>query len=339
MSKRNVVPAAFVNATPAGPVEITISSNTTNYNLATALSNLGYNGSDPVKVTINSGITVYSTSTATYALNAASSTYGYSNGIEFVVNGQIMGMGGNATTTTPGTPVGAMYVRGSVTITLGTSGKILGGGGAGATCYYRDRDSSSKSTSYDYLYCYGGGGSGGGLSYAANNPSPGSYGSNGSAYNLNILPTYGYTAASGGFGGGPGGSICLSGFEMTNSGARVTGGGGGRLHNLFSGQVSGSYSYYPNNTNYWARGGAGFGNGIGGNGSRSSTTGVFLSGGGGGGYGSRGGSASSYISASSTTGITSNYTYGQPGAAITKYSGATVTFAGASVSGRVYGTY
>jgi hypothetical protein len=342
MSKRNVTPAAFVNATPAGPFEVTFSSNTTNVQLQNTLQNSGYNGSAPVKVTIDSGVTVYSTANTAPAINAVDFGGGYTfpNGIEFVVNGQIMGCGGAGVQGGPSAGSAAMYVRGAVTITLGTNGRIFGGGGAGASCYFRDRD-SGKNTSYDFLYVYGGGGAGGGRSYSvANNPSPGSYGASGTASNLSAISgSYGYTAASGGFGGGPGGSICLSGYELSSSGVYISGGGGGRLHNQFSGQVSGSYSYYPGNTNYWARGGSGFGSSIGGNGTLSVTTGTFLAGGGGGGYGARGGSAASYTSTGSSNGTTSNYTYGNPGAAITKYSGATVTFAGESVSGRVYGTY
>ena len=340
MSKRNVLPAAFATSTPAGPFELTISSNTTNYNLSNALQSGGWNGSDDIRVTINSGIYVTSTAINVFAFSFGS-TYNY-NGIntEIVLNGIIMGHGGNAVTGTPSTPSGALFIRGNVTITLGSSSRILGGGGTGGSCRWRDRDTSGKSTTFDDLFVYGGGGAGGGSGGTTNNPSPGSLGVNGSTFNANFISgSYNATTASGGYGGGAGASFASSGFELANTGVAIRGGGGGRFFNGFTNQVNGPQSNNPSNSSFYVVGGYGRGLGIGGDASRNVTSGLYLGAGGGGGFGSRGGNATVYASASTSIGSANTFSRGNPGAAITKDTNATLTFAGSSVSGKIYGTY
>lgn len=114
-----------------------LSSNTSNFNLRTAIVNAGWNQSAPVNVTctINSGVTVFASSTGVYAFTTGSS-YPAGSAISIVNNGTILGRGGNggngAGSTTGGGGGGggpALFVGAAVTIT--NNGRIAGGGGGG----------------------------------------------------------------------------------------------------------------------------------------------------------------------------------------------------------------
>ena len=93
---------------------LVIATNTTNYNLRTAVIAAGWNQSLPVNVTctINSGVTVYATSTGTYAFNTGTS-FPAGSTINIINNGTILGAGGAG---------GSGGHQGSVTV--GTSGAV-----------------------------------------------------------------------------------------------------------------------------------------------------------------------------------------------------------------------
>jgi len=149
----------------ANDFTLTISSDTTDIDIATAATAAGWNGSVYLMVVINSGIYVSATSTASPAMTISGS---FPNGLKVTNNGYIVGKGGaggaggDATNTsaTYGSAGGAggkaLSVSSSVTFD-NTSGVIAGGGGGGG----------GSAGSYDQisnLYSYGGDGGGGGRS-------------------------------------------------------------------------------------------------------------------------------------------------------------------------------
>lgn len=214
---------------------ITISANTQNFNLLTAMQALGYvNGNAfSATVTINSGVYVWSNTTATAAFDTGAITG--TGTISIINNGYIMGKGGDGvtsgTTSNPGGP--AINIQKPITLT--NNSYIGGGGGAGAVA--------------------GGGGAGGGVGGANTTTSGvgggggavGASGGNGSGSGSGgggrIMPGVGGTGStmtsstnqnSPGFGGGAGGG----GFSQTYQGGQCTqgivrfvyqgfGGGGG----------------------------------------------------------------------------------------------------------------
>ena len=88
----------FYDTTAATP--ITISSNTNNYNIKTAVQNAGAGLDVPVLLTINSGVTVGSTSTGTPAMKTDT---GWSQGVTITItnNGSIVGASGSDTSANP----------------------------------------------------------------------------------------------------------------------------------------------------------------------------------------------------------------------------------------------
>jgi hypothetical protein len=85
----------FYGAASVVVINITIASNTNNYDLYTAVSaNPAYvPGASNITATINSGITVGSTSTGTYAFSVPSA-FGAGDIITVVNNGTVVGAGG-----------------------------------------------------------------------------------------------------------------------------------------------------------------------------------------------------------------------------------------------------
>lgn len=146
-------------------LSITITGNTTNYNVYTAASSQPtYDaGKTDLTLTINPGVIVYSTSTGSSALSVPSS-FNPADTVTIVNNGTILGAGGGGGTgvyygsgyNTNGSPGGpALYVARPVTFT--NNNRIAGGGGGGA--------GGLGSVSYigpDTGYWQGGGGGGGG---------------------------------------------------------------------------------------------------------------------------------------------------------------------------------
>ena len=161
----------------------TISSNTTNANLATLATAAGWNGSSNLLATIDSGVYIYSTSTGTPALTVSGSVPG---GVSLVNNGLIVGRGGNggnganaSTSAIAGSAGGAggvaLSVSSAITITNnGTIGGGGGGGGGGGNYANYSCEASAWSTSH------GGGGGGGRVN--ASGGAAGAYGNIGYVY-------------------------------------------------------------------------------------------------------------------------------------------------------------
>jgi hypothetical protein len=256
----------------------TISSNITNYNLGTAMTAAGWNGTDPVvaTVTINAGVSVFSTSVSNAGFTVptlpATSTVSVTN------NGIIYGAGGAAGFIPGG--AGGVGLSVSYPTTFTNNGFITGGGG--------------------------GGGAGADLpsTLCLNNASTAG-GNGGSAIqifaNLTMFNTSGIYGGGGG-GGGGGQSFVGSNCGVTIS-ASGGGGGGGRSYGGGAGGPRGCYRFCSTNPGDYggiagsngtssgggAGGAAGFNNGVfggaGGNGGTWATVGAA------GGIGSAGGAA------------------------------------------------
>ena len=168
------------------PLTYTISNHTANVEIDNAsLLLAGWDGLGPVTIEVPAGIYVYSDSTALPGMTISGV---YPNGITLVVDGYIIGMGGNGAggasvqvNATAGGP--ALSISCDCTIT--GSGYIAGGGGGGGNYRY-------YASSTTYTYYTGGGGAGGG-----NNP----------VSQFDPLPAVGTVGAdyNRGYGGGAGG--------------------------------------------------------------------------------------------------------------------------------------
>ena len=238
----------------------TISTHQAYLNLRSwAISN-GWNGSAAAEITIASGIYVYSDNVATPALTMDS----FPGGLTLIVNGYIMGKGGNGGSfyTRPENPAVAYAPEaGGVALALGgnivinaTNGYIAGGGGGGG------------GGNGAWSFSGGGGGAGGGAGGGVTDAS-------------------GYSSAGGG-GGGLGGA---GGNGAGNSAAEYSGGGGGGrvLPGAGASGISSLGSAY---------GVGGYGGGAGGSGGAAGATSSSkvpgaVAGGGGGGWGAAGGAA------------------------------------------------
>ena len=225
---RSTVAATVGTASPNTPVgvfqvDLTISTNTPNYNLKVAAIAAGWDQIIPLiaTVTVNSGVYVYATSTGNAAFDTGS---GYPGGstITLLNNGYIMGMGGAGGSMGVNGQAGGNAINAMLPMIIASSsGYIMGGGGGGG----------GGGFSYNFLYpCkyqyptgdgFGGGGGGGGAGY---NPSSGAAGG--------IPPSgvdkrNGYAGApgtaGGGGAGGAGGCFGCSGVKSGGSG----GNGGG----------------------------------------------------------------------------------------------------------------
>ena len=193
-------------------INLTLASNTKNYNIFSNKGGSYVAGKSIINLTINGGVVVGSTSTSTYAMDTGS---GWATGdvINITNNGYIAGKGGNGnggggtnTDGSPGTAGGSsMNLQWNITTFTNSSGYVYSGGG-------------------------GGGGGGGGSS------SNGYPGAGGAGSTHGIMP--GYTAnynggltrgakANGNPGGGGGAFIGNVGTVGTNPGNRGPGAGGG----------------------------------------------------------------------------------------------------------------
>jgi len=224
---------------------LTISSNTYNYNLATAAPGAGWPGSSAIQLTINPGVVVGSTSTETFALQIPSAL-NPAPSITVINNGTVIGMGGaggdggrggspaiipsGTVLSTPGAGAGtALFVGRPVVIT--NNGTLAGGGGGGGGGGGRPRTSTSAPPRR-----WGGGG-GGGAGFNG--------GAGGAAGNFEPVgpatPGTGGTVPAGGAGGdgrgpagpdpaysgGPGGGQGASGVAGSTAGPIAAGSGGG----------------------------------------------------------------------------------------------------------------
>lgn len=184
-------------------IDLTIASDTQNYNLLTAASNTGrYRaGKSDIRLNINSGVYVGSTSTSA-ALNISGFTIG--DTIRVTNNGVIIGKGGNGGNAGSGGGGGSNGQGGGLAIlltyptTIYNYGTIAGGGGGGGA--------GQGGTTYGSCG-YGGGsfsgsGGGGGAGYT---PGSGGSGSNGGSSGTRTSGGAAGTGEGGaGAGGGPG---------------------------------------------------------------------------------------------------------------------------------------
>jgi hypothetical protein len=212
---------------------ITVSGNTQNFNLNTALIAAGWNGTDVVEatITVNAGVYVWSDSTASAGMSIT--TLPANSTVALINNGFIIGKGGNggpsfgiASTADgraglPGGP--AISLANNITIT--NNSYIAGGGGGGAGGY----DDG------------GGGGAGGGT---------GGAGKQGFSAFATVA-------------GGAGGSIGQSGSNgaaQTNTGQNEQYGGGGGGGRVLPG-TGAPIAFYNSGTDSAGRGGQAGGGG------------------------------------------------------------------------------
>ena len=171
--------SSFYGASSSATINITISSNTNNYNLWNSKGGAYSAGNTTINVTINSGVTIGSTSTGTYAFDTGT---GWASGdtITIINNGIVKGKGGNGgdgadvTNNSSGGLVsssaagaggaGGSAFRAQFATSITNNGTFAGGGGGGggggATRYY-NLDSKTNSISFSVIAGGGGGGAAG----------------------------------------------------------------------------------------------------------------------------------------------------------------------------------
>ena len=233
-------------------VNLTIGSNTKNYNIKSAVGGSYSSGKTIVNLTINSGVIVGSTSTSTYALDTGS---GWATGdvINITNNGYIAGHGGNG---------GQAKDSHSYPFKHGYLGT------AGGSSINLQWNITTFSNTSGYVYSGGGGGGGGGAGDTNRGWKGG--GGAGSSVGLRGVGTDVYEPAEngglthGGYGGwhvtggyGSGGALNangLHGFDATHESGGGGGGGGG-------GGASGGRGGNGSMTFYLEPGGAGGGHG------------------------------------------------------------------------------
>lgn len=226
----------------------TISANlSTPQNLRTVALANGWNGSDALLATLGTNVTISSDTTGSPALTVNGS---FPNGVVFINNGYVVGMGGAGgnggnfdVVGLPGSPgaAGGNALTVSVAITLQNNGTIGGGGGGaggGGTVY----------DPYNGPYGWVGGGGGGGRTGVVNSsggaagtgnyyqrsrdPTPGSSGtfsSGGSGGQSGAPPNPDARGGAGGTGGdwGTAGAAGQDGYAPPAFGLPVTSGGAG----------------------------------------------------------------------------------------------------------------
>ena len=228
----------FYGQSGRATVNITLSSNTNNYNIYSNRGGSYVAGSTDVTLTINSGVTIGSTSTGSYALDTGSGwTSGDTitivnsgtvkgrganggNGGSVVFNGSISG-GGNGGT-------GGPAFRAQFACTFTNNGSVYGGGGGGGGGGSQYGVLAiGKDTSNITTHGHGGGGgagvnggsggSGGTGSGGTGDPDTGNSGSSGSS-------TAGGAGGSGdgGLAGGAGGGLGSNGSSGTNPSASLS---------------------------------------------------------------------------------------------------------------------
>jgi hypothetical protein len=186
----------------------TITSHQDRANLRTLALNAGWNGSSAVVATLASGVWIYSATTATAALTIDGS---FPNGVTFINNQYVAGMGGNGGSGNSGVGLaGGPALSVSTYVTIYNYGYIAGGGGGGGAGGYGGTNT--------YTFSGGGGGGAGGTGLGTSIGGTGGtgLGTTPIANGANGGNNY---ANSGGAGGGAGGS--------SSAGTGGTGGSGG----------------------------------------------------------------------------------------------------------------
>jgi hypothetical protein len=222
------------------PIALTISANTSNYNIYDNRGGTYVAGNSKVTLTINSGVVVFSTSTGSPALTTGSS-WTTGDEITIVNNGTILGRGGTGgngalTGGTGGGGGGALQAQFAVSVD--NQNRIAGGGGGGGG------GASSSVAEESGTYSAGGGGGGGGIGNGTGGSGGSTTGpfvpgqSNGSAGQSGTLTAAGNGGNGGAypFGpaqpfpggvGGAGGTYGSSGSTGANAYAGQNGGPGG----------------------------------------------------------------------------------------------------------------
>jgi hypothetical protein len=217
-------------------LNITISSNTNNYNLyTTASANPEYQaGITDINLTVNPGVTVGSSSISTYALSIPSD-FNSGDNVTLINEGTIVGKGGNGGNGgnnggggSGQTGGNALYVNRTTTITNnGTlAGAGGGGSGSGSAAVQTGTHPKGGGAAYGYYMGNGGGGgagvnpgsggTGGPSSTSGNNGSAGTATAGGAGGPRNSTP-FGYTGA-----GGAGGARGSAGSTAENYGGSTT---------------------------------------------------------------------------------------------------------------------
>ncbi len=243
---------------------LTISSNTNNYNIASAVSSAGGDLNTPVILTINSGVTVGSTSSGTAAMYT-STGWGSGTTINITNNGSIIGSNGSNTSSQAGGGNGGNGAGGAasagsagsgsadsannggdafehsqtadnnLSVTFATAGTRTGGS-AGTKTLNGGGGGGGGGGSADWWYgggcCYGvAGGGGGGHGTGGGTVGTGGTGSYTNTYGANGSGTNGgaggCSGSNCGGNGGNGGAISTSGQTGATSSDGHTGGSGG----------------------------------------------------------------------------------------------------------------
>ncbi len=220
----------FTNCSINTPTLLTISSDTANYNIATALENP--TSAKNVILTINSGVTVYSTSASSPALDTGTLPSGST--VKIVNSGTIIGAGGaGGNGGSNGAPNGGSGGNGGNSINIqlsvtidNTNGNIFGAGGTGG--------GGGASTYAGGLSGAGGGGGGGGAGTACGAGGTGGTGDpyNGAAGTMGCSTSGAGGAGGIGFGGnggngGSGGDYGVPGNSGQNGTGNAPVGSGG----------------------------------------------------------------------------------------------------------------
>ena len=193
---------------------VTITSNTTDYNIKTAAIAGGWNQTTAMNatITINTGIYVYASTTGTYGMQTGV-TFPAGSKLAIINNGFIVGhggSGGSGATTGAGTGGGPAFLA-SNAVSITNNGTIGGGGGGGGGCSSGFAGATGGGGGGGIVLGPGGGAGGGGAGGAGTLSAPGAGGTGG--------------AGPGGAGGGYGAAGGAGGTNYTNIGG--AGGGGG----------------------------------------------------------------------------------------------------------------
>lgn len=215
-------------------ITLTIASDTTNYDLYTAVAPSYSAGKSDIFLTINPGVNVYSNSTGTAAV-AVPSSFTTGDVITITNNGTIVGRGGNggngALAGSPG-GTGGTGLAVAYPTTVANNNQIAGGGGGGGGGGNYPGPTTAGGGGGGAAYGSGGsqngnpagfsnaGTGGGGNSFyyapyayavAGNGGAGGTWGSSGSAGNAGYYVEFGF------YPGGPGGSGGATGNSITGN--------------------------------------------------------------------------------------------------------------------------
>lgn len=246
------MPTDFYGKANAFVVNVTLSSDTAEYNMKSAAIAAGWNQTDvlDMTVTINSGVSVYANSTSNVAF-VTGSTFPTGTSLKLINNGTIVGRGGNGGNggysntasggngSSGGAGLTASYALRITNNNIIAGGGGGGGGGAGYTIY---------NTGTKNYVPYGGSGGGGGIGISSGGASGGSSGVAGGNGTLTAAGNGGSSSASGGNGGGFG----AAGSSGSSAGASQNSspGGGGAGGNCTTSGSNANITWIATGTRY-----------------------------------------------------------------------------------------